>query len=176
MKTERRAYRMTARAESAAATRDRIIDAAIEQFLAAWYDEVTLAGIARTAGVSQQTVVNHFGSKERLLEQAIDRWGPDRSRSGEGGDPVLRVLEDYERGGDAMVRLLALGGRVPAVAPFLARGRAGHRAWVERAFADRLPAEPGPARERAIDGHVAALDVYLWKLLRRDLGRSLEET
>ncbi|HEX6945197.1 MAG TPA: helix-turn-helix domain-containing protein, partial [Casimicrobiaceae bacterium] len=71
---------MKARAEAAAATRARILDVAIEQFLERWYDEVTLAGIARAAGVSQQTVVNHFGGKEALLEQAVERWGPERHR------------------------------------------------------------------------------------------------
>ena len=175
MKTERRPYRMTARAEAAAATRSRILDAAVEQFLTRWYDEVTLAGVARAAGVSQQTIVNHFGGKERLLEQAVEHFGPQRARRA-ADDPVAGVVDDYEEGGDATIRFLALEERVPAVAPFLVRGRAGHRAWVEEAFAGRLPAAPGPERERLVDAHVVATDVYTWKRLRRDLGLSREAT
>jgi AcrR family transcriptional regulator len=174
MKTERRPYRMKARAEATAATRERILDAALPQFLERWYDEVTLAAIAKAAGVSQQTIVNHFGSKEGLLDAAVERFEPERFRD-ECDDPVEGVVGDYEGGGDATIRFVALEERVPALRPFLATGRAGHRAWVERAFAGRLPAG-GPEREQAVAVHVAATDVSTWKLLRRDLGMSRAET
>ena len=174
MKTKR-PYKMTARAEATAATRDAILGAATEQFLDRWFDEVTLAGVAEQAGVSTQTVVNHFGSKEGLLEATVARIGPERARRSADGDPVERVVADYEHGGDATIRMLALEERVPALAAFLAAGRAGHRAWVQEAFADRLPAG-GPEREQAIAVHVAATDIYVWKLLRRDMGMSREDT
>ena len=148
MKTKR-PYKMPARAAATAATRDAILDAATEQFLDRWFDEVTLAGVAEQAGVSTQTVVNHFGSKEGLLEATVARIGPERARRSADG--------------------------VPALAAFLAAGRAGHRAWVQEAFADRLPAG-GPEREQAIAVHVAATDIYVWKLLRRDMGLSRRQT
>ncbi|HMJ34744.1 MAG TPA: helix-turn-helix domain-containing protein [Baekduia sp.] len=176
MKTERRPYRQTARAQAVAATGERILDVATEQFLQRFYDEVTLAGVAKEAGVSQQTVINRFGSKEGLLEAAADRLGPERFRRELAGDPVGGVVGDYEAGGDATIRLIALEERVPALAPFLARGRAGHRAWVQEAFADQLPAAHGPAREQAIATHVVATDIYTWKLLRRDMGLSRAKT
>src|SRR3954466_14696426 len=122
MKTERRPYRMTARAEATATTRRRIIEAALAQFLERWYDEVTLAGIARAAGVSQQTIVNHFGSKEGLLDAAVAHHEPERPREA-CDDPVGGVVLDYESGGDATIRFVALEERVPALGPFLARGR-----------------------------------------------------
>ena len=146
MKTARRPYRQTVRAAAAAATRERILDVATEQFLQRFYDEVTLAAIAKEAGVSQQTLINHFGSKERLLQDVADRLDPERFRRELADDPVEGVVADYEPAGDATIRLLALEERVPAVAPFLARGRAGHRAWVEQAFAAQLPPRAtGPA-------------------------------
>ena len=167
---------MTARAEATAATRDAILDAATDQFLDRWFDEVTLAGVAEQAGVSTQTVVNHFGSKEGLLEATVARIGPERARRSADGDPVARVVADYEHGGDATIRMLALEERVPGLAAFLAAGRAGHRAWVQEAFADRLPAG-GPRRaSRPIAVHVAATDIYVWKLLRRDMGLSRRQT
>jgi AcrR family transcriptional regulator len=175
MKTARRPYRMKARAEATAATRDGILDAAEEQLLTRWFDEITIAGIAEQAGVSAQTVLNHFGSKEAVIEAAVTRIGPERSRRGEHGDPVERVVGDYEKGGDAVIRMLALEERVPAVAGLLEAGRAGHRAWIEETFADRLP-PAGPEREQAVAAHVAATDIYVWKLLRRDMGMSRERT
>jgi AcrR family transcriptional regulator len=176
MKTERRPYRQTARAAAAAATRERILDVATGQFLQRFYDEVTLAGIAKDAGVSQQTLINHFGSKERLLQEVADRLDPERFRRELADDPVEGVVADYEPSGDATIRLLALEERVPAVAPFLARGRAGHRAWVEHAFAAQLPPEGDEAREQAVNLHVVATDITTWKLLRRDMGLSRAQT
>jgi AcrR family transcriptional regulator len=176
MKTERRPYRQTARAQAAAATRERILDVATEHFLQRYYDEVTLAKIAKEAGVSQQTVLNHFRSKEGLLEAAADRIDPERFRREQADDPVEGVVADYEPSGDATIRLLALEERVPALAPFLARGRAGHRAWVEHAFAGQLPPAGHPHRERAVALHVVATDIYTWKLLRRDMGLSQAAT
>jgi AcrR family transcriptional regulator len=177
MKTEgRRPYRQTARAAGAAATRERIMDVATDHFLQRFYDEVTLAGIAKEAGVSQQTVINHFKSKEGLLQDAADRLDPERFRRARADDPVAGVVGDYEPSGDATIRMIALEERVPAVRPFLARGRAGHRAWVEEAFAAQLPPVGDPGREQAVSLHVVATDIYTWKLLRRDMGLSREQT
>jgi AcrR family transcriptional regulator len=176
MKTTRRPYRQTARAAAAAATRERILDVATEHFLARYYDDVTLAAVAKEAGVTQQTVINHFGTKEGLLETATDRFDPQRFRRAATADPVAGVVADYEAGGDAICRMLALEERVPALAPFLARGRTGHRAWVQEAFAAQLPPAGGPGRERAVNLHVLATDVTTWKLLRRDMGLSQPQT
>jgi AcrR family transcriptional regulator len=176
MKTERRPYRQTARAAAAAATRERILDVATEHFLARYYDDVTLAAIAKQAGVTQQTVINHFTSKEGLLQDAADRLDPERFRRANAADPVANVVDDYEPAGDAVIRMLALEERVPALAPFLARGRAGHRAWVAEAFAGQLPDTAGPAYEQALNLHVLATDITTWKLLRRDMGLSRAQT
>jgi AcrR family transcriptional regulator len=176
MKTGRRPYHQTARAQAAAQTRTRILEVAAAEFLARWYDEVTLAAVARQAGVSQQTVINHFRSKEGLLEACIEHLDPEQSRRAHPDDPVAGVVYDYERGGDATIRMLALEERVPALRAFMERGRAGHRAWIQEAFADRLSADDGPARDQAIVMHLAATDVYVWKLLRRDMGLSREAT
>ena len=62
--------------------------------------------------------------------------------------------------------MLALEEKVPTLQPLLARGRAGHREWVETMF---------QAPELAPELIVAA-DVYAWKLLRRDQGLTREQT
>jgi AcrR family transcriptional regulator len=177
VKTERRRpYRQTARAATAAATRERILDVAVDHFLRRFYDDVTLAAVAEEVGVSQQTVINHFASKEGLLQSALGRVDPAGFRKADAADPVVNVVEDYERTGDAVIRMLALEERIPALAPFLASGRASHRAWVARAFATQLPGVEDPAHAQALSLHVVATDVYAWKLLRRDMGHSRART
>lgn len=174
---------MQARAAAAEETRARIVEAAIELFLAGWYDEVTLRDVAAQAGVALQTVVNHFGTKEQVFSAGVQtlhgRIEARRDAATPGDlDGALSVLvEHYEATGDGAIRALALEDRVPALQPVLARGRRFHRAWVERIFAATLAEVPaGPERRRALAAHIAALDVYVWKLLRRDLGLSRAAT
>ena len=50
-------------------------------------------------------------------------------------------------------------------------GRAHHRGWIEEAFAPWLTGLPREARQRRVDALVAATDLYLWKLVRRDMAR-----
>ena len=51
-------------------------------------------------------------------------------------------------------------------------GRAHHRCWIEAAFAPWLVGQPRETQQRRVDALVAATDVYLWRLVRRDMGRS----
>lgn len=173
---ERRSYRMGARAAAMEATRTRILEAAIGLWTRRWYDDVTLQQIADEAGVSVQTLVNHFDGKDGLADAAADLMASQAAvaRQAPAGDveAIVAVLfEEYERHGDANLLWIAQVDRVPAIARAAAHARGQHRAWLERVFADRLPAR-GPAREHALALHYAATDVYLWKLWRRDLGLS----
>jgi AcrR family transcriptional regulator len=163
---------MELRAAAAEATRERILEAAAEAFLEHWYDDITLAEVAKRAGVSGQTVLNHFGGKEQLAAAAHRRIGEQITSlryTPEAGDAAALVdalVEDYERTGDAVVRLLALEEKVPSLRPLLARGRESHRDWVREMF---LAPELVPEL-------VVATDVYTWKRLRRDQGLSRDET
>jgi AcrR family transcriptional regulator len=171
VKTERR-YSMELRAAAAEATRERILEAAAEAFLEHWYDDVTLTEVAKRAGVSGQTVINHFGGKEQLAAAAHRRIGEQITSlrytpaAGDAAALVDALVQDYERTGDAVVRLLALEEKVPSLRPLLARGRESHRDWVREMF---LAPELVPEL-------VVATDVYTWKLLRRDQGLSRDET
>jgi hypothetical protein len=89
---------------------------------------------------------------------------------------VENLLGDYEKTGDAVVRLLALEPRHPTLKTVLDFGRRSHREWTCRAFARALDTLEGQARERALDALVIITDVYTWKLLRRDMGRSVRAT
>jgi AcrR family transcriptional regulator len=171
MKT-RKTYSMQLRAATAEATRERILEAAADAFLERWYDDVTIASVAELAGVSGQTVLNHFGAKEQLAAAAYDHVGEQivaKRYSPEAGDlPALveALVEDYETTGDAVVRLLALEERAPSLQPLLRRGRESHREWVGTMF----------GAPELVPELVVATDVYTWKLLRRDQGLSRDET
>lgn len=181
MNTPRRTYTQSSRASTTERTRQRILASAREQFYAAAYDDVTLSTIATAAGVTQQTVLNHYGSKENLfgvLVELVDGEVTQRRATAPAGDVVgaLRVLlEEYEEIGDSLIRFLALEERLPVLETIVESGRATHRAWLERVFAAELPAG-GIARRRTVTALYAATDLYVWKLLRRDLGTSLVET
>jgi AcrR family transcriptional regulator len=171
MKTAR-PYTLRARAAAASATRARILDAATTAFLERWYDEVTVASVARAAGVSAQTVVNHFGTKEGLFAAAVEQAARElvarRERAEPGDVPglVSALVDDYEITGDATIRMLALEERMPVLRDLAADGRRSHREWVARMV------DPGERLTLA----VVATDVYTWKLLRRDRGLSRDAT
>ena len=180
MKAER-AYTMSNRADAVASTKERIATAALELLMERRYDDVTLADIASAAGVSHQTVLNHFESKEGVAFAAAELVveSTDSARSGaEVGDTagaVHLLVADYEQMGDANVRWAMDVGRLGSLAPFIEAARRSHRAWLETVFAPDMPAT-GKERRRLLNALHAATDVYTWKLLRRDLGLSRAET
>src|SRR5436190_130003 len=62
----------TSRREQARQTREKIVQAADEEFRAAGYQGATMAAIARRAGVAEQTVYFVFHTKAELLNNVID--------------------------------------------------------------------------------------------------------
>ncbi len=177
---EKRDYRQGARAEAAEATGRRIVSALIEAMRDQWLEDITLDQVARAAGVTVQTVIRRFGGKEGLLLAVRDQMGGEvmARREAPVGDlerAVANVCADYEASGDMIVRTLAQEQRFPVLKPLLDHGRAGHRQWLSEVAAPWLDRLAGPAREASLDALVAALDSYVWKLLRRDLGRSAED-
>ncbi|KES03700.1 TetR family transcriptional regulator [Streptomyces toyocaensis] len=53
-------------------TRDRILDAAREEFSSRGYEKTTVRGIARSAGVDSALVHHYFGTKEQVFEAAVE--------------------------------------------------------------------------------------------------------
>ena len=179
--TDKRPYTMRARADGVAATRERIVRAMLGLALEQAYEDITLAAIAAAAGVSHQTVLNHFESKEGVAFAAAEllrnQTGAARAkaRPGDVKGAVSVLVGEYERIGDANVRWALTAERMGRLAPLLEEARAGHQEWLRRVFADRLPDAPAE-RRHAVNALHAATDVYIWKLLRRDLHLSRAET
>ncbi|HYO39288.1 MAG TPA: TetR/AcrR family transcriptional regulator [Nocardioidaceae bacterium] len=176
-----RSYDMTARSESSASTRDRIVRAGAELLMHRSYEDVTLATIAHTAGVSHQTVLNHFGSKEGVAGAVADVLRSEmdglrgRAVPGDVRGAVRIVVEQYEQFGDSNVRWAMSAERLGSLASRIDEARAYHQDWLGWVFADDLPSGKAQ-RRRAVNALHAATDVYTWKLLRRDLGLSRRET
>jgi AcrR family transcriptional regulator len=173
----KRAYRGTVQAEVAALTRQRILDAALHCFESDWIEQVTLQQIAADAGVTVQTILRHFNSKTGLLFAVADGVRAatvserDEVPAGAITAAVDYLVRHYEAVGDRMIRLLAQEERYAPLHDLLEDARSIHRAWTARVFAPYLPTED--SRERLIPQLVATCDVYVWKLLRRDMGLSV---
>ena len=178
----RRPYRMIARAESAAATGERILDAAVQVFWELPGDQLSLEEVARRAGVTVQTVIRRFGGRDGLLAAAGEREAERVSRQREQatvGDVAgaVRVLVDhYEELGERVLKMLSEEERVPGLRDIADRGRALHRQWCARVFAPALARRSSVERDRRLAQLVAVCDVYTWKLLRLDCGLSRRQT
>lgn len=88
------------RTESAG-TRDRILDAAREEFSERGYEKTSVRGIAKSAGVDSALVHHYFGTKEQVFEAAVEvAFAPALK----GRDTVLDA--PVEEVGERMTRMI----------------------------------------------------------------------
>jgi AcrR family transcriptional regulator len=173
----KRRYHMAARALSAAATHQRILDAARELFLGApSFDHVSLEQIAERAGVAVKTVQRRFGSKRALLVECGPAERAQRKVTPGDVAAIAHVLATrHEASMDAVLRYLSLEARVPAVAQIVAGTRSGHWRWLEEVFEPHLPARRSRLQRQRIAELFAATEVYTWHSWRRRLGISRDQ-
>jgi AcrR family transcriptional regulator len=169
-----RPYVQVARAEARDRTREALLDAAEEAFFSGGWEQVSLEGIAADAGVTKQTLLRHFGSKDGLFEQACAR-AFERVREQRMSAPaddvegaVDNLLDHYEAVGERALMLAAMDAD-PRIAEVGQRGREFHYEWVEHAFGSWLGAARGRARSRTRAALIALCDVHTWWLLTHDL-------
>lgn len=74
MSEVKRRYRQTARAEATAATRRRIVEAAIELHGTVGPASTSLSAVAREAGVSRPTLYAHFPDEAALFQACTMHW------------------------------------------------------------------------------------------------------
>jgi AcrR family transcriptional regulator len=178
----KRPYRMRARADAVAATRTQILDAAERAVDELPVEDVTLALIAARAGVSVQTLLRHFGSRDELfvatVQQMATKMGGDRDVEPTDGTAaiVATLFDHYERYGDRILWMLAQEDRHPQVKLLTDFGRFYHAEWCRQAFEPALRELSGERLERRLSQIVAATDLYVWKILRRDRLLSVAET
>jgi len=175
-----RTYRQTARAQATADTHRRCVSAFLGFLQDRWLDEITLNDVAEAAGVTVQTVIRRFSGKEGLLKAAIevlDREIDQRRHAPEGSPRQIieGLVRDYEEIGDMVVRCLAQEERNPVLRILLDHGRREHLTWIEDGFKPWLKHLPPELYELKIAQLLVITDVYTWKLLRRDRGKTVEE-
>ncbi len=176
MKRKRR-YDMTARAAKAEATKARIRAAAVELYCNTPLEDFTLEAVAGRAETTVQTVLRIFGSKDELVYAALEEMAAGGvflkpAAPGDVEAAVSAFFDIYESVGDLVMQRLNEERRRPALKPTLDQGRENHRDGVRTAFAPQLERLRGAARAQLLATLVVVTDVYVWKLLRRDMALS----
>jgi AcrR family transcriptional regulator len=136
---KRRPYRSERRREQAAQTRERVLDAADALFRERGWERTSIAAIAESAGVSQETVYARFGSKRALVGELMQRAvrgrdprpvpqqaGPRALFEAVDADELLRlfaadILQRIERAGPLMAVVAAAARSEPELAELYAR-------------------------------------------------------
>jgi AcrR family transcriptional regulator len=162
---------LSKRREQAAATRERILRAAIEVFAEEGYVGARMADIAARAGVAVQTLYFVFHTKPEMLQQCFDHavLGPDRLIPPE--QPVMRdiprarsgraALRAFVAGNTAILERVATTDEVaraamhePEAAAVVEASqklrRQGYRETLE-IIAERFPLRPGLELDEATD-------------------------
>ncbi|MDX8151485.1 TetR/AcrR family transcriptional regulator [Patulibacter brassicae] len=98
-------------------TRDRILDAALEQFMAIGIRRASVGDIAKRAGVGRMTVYRRFPQRDELITAAVMREA--RRELEEIGRPLGAIEDPDER----LVELLVRTIRAVVAQPLLARLR-----------------------------------------------------
>jgi AcrR family transcriptional regulator len=180
---QRRAYRQTARAEQLEANTQLVLKTAVGLLRSApKLRDLTLDEIASASGVTVRTILRRFGTRDGLLEAAFlalrDEIESHRPpvKPGDIDGALETMFGHYELDGDLNVRALEQEHEYRLVHEALEHGRAYHRQWLENIFGPHLEHLKPEARNQRILELYAATDVYLWKLLRRDLGQSAAAT
>lgn len=172
---DRRQYKQVAREQAQQRTRDALLEVAIDEFFSDRWSETSLAALAARAGVTKQTLLRHFGSKEGLLIQALvrgaaqvldERWN---APVGEIDGAIENLLDHYELWG-RRARKIGAWQDAPSVLGKLSQaGRQVHYQWIEFAFAPQLEGLDEAAFARLRAELVVVCDVQTWWVLSHDL-------
>jgi AcrR family transcriptional regulator len=163
-------------------TRQLIAETARRLFTERGFDRVTVAEIARTADVSEQTVFNHFPTKEDLVYWRLGAFEEDllaAIREREASEPVLAafrrfVLAQHGLLGrddpEARERLAALTRMVTASPALLAREQqifAGYTASLAALLADEQGTDPDDIRPWVVANAMMGVHRALVDYVRR---------
>ena len=168
-----RTYRQKARAAGVARARARELEATAALVLQDGPGAATLASAARAAGTTVPTLLRHFGSKDRLLAEALDlavvrvRQDRGRVRPGDARAAAATLAQEYEAHA-GLLRAAALAGLTgEATGPqHLEAARRLHRDWVARTFSRTLsPLIPAVHRVRLAQLTALSSDTA-WRALR----------
>jgi AcrR family transcriptional regulator len=170
-----RPYNQVARAAAQQRTRNALLDAAEQEFFADVWQHASLEAIATAAGVTKQTLLRHFGSKDGLLEETMRR-GLSEIRDQRWSAPaddvegaLENLLDHYEQWGERALRVGAIEGGPPGLSELASTSRQVHYDWIEYVFGSWLSPLRGDARLYRRAALIAVCDVHVWRLLSHDL-------
>jgi AcrR family transcriptional regulator len=174
---DRRPYRKVAREQAQERTRHALLDAASDAFFGDHWGKASLETLSAKAGVTKQTLLRNFGSKEGLLMQAVMR-GAKQVRDQRWSTPtddvsgaVENLLDHYQTWGERSIRIGAWQTNRPQALAILSRAaRQIHHEWVDYAFARWLEPLEGEARANRRAALIAICDVQTWWIMSHDLG------
>jgi AcrR family transcriptional regulator len=176
-----REYKQVERAKAQERTREALIDAATDEFFEGNWLKSTLDSLANKAGVTRQTLLRHFGSKDGLLMQSLMR-GAAQVRDQRWKTPttdiagaVENVLDHYEEWGERSVRIGAWQRGPTVLALFSNATRQIHYDWVEYAFSQWLERFDDETRAQRQAMLIVLCDVQTWWILSNDLGLPRKE-
>jgi AcrR family transcriptional regulator len=178
---EPRPYKQVARAKAQERTRDALLDAAMDEFIGDRWQKTSLEALSARAGVTKQTLLRHFGSKDGLLMQSLIRGASqvfDQRWSVPAGDidgAVENLLDHYEDWGERSLRIGAWQSGPAMLAKLSQMARQIHYEWVEYVFEPWLEGLEETARARRRATLIALCDVHTWHLLAHDLGLARAE-
>jgi len=180
---KKREYHQEARAEAARANERAVLEAAVGRLKTAKrMADVTLEDIASDAGVTVRTILRQYGSKDGIMEAAFLEVGRrveaarPTSEPGDVEGALSSLLTQYEAEGDLNARVVAEEHEIPILHRLLEFARKSHRKWLTHVFGPLLQHLPEAQRQQRITALYAATEVQLWKVLRRDLHQSPQQT
>jgi len=152
------------------------MDAAEEDFYEGRWQKTSLEAISARAGVTKQTLLRQFGSKDGLLLQTLMRGAAqvlEQRWSAPVGDisgAVENLVDHYEKWGERALRIGDWQSGPPLLAKMSTAARQVHYDWVEHTFAPWLEVLDEQARRRRRAALIAVCDVQAWRVLSHDLG------
>lgn len=182
MNSKKQSYDNSKRLIEAENTRHEIINAFGKLWTRYSINEITLDMVSNEAGVTTRTIMRKFGSKEGLLSETLPALTADieslRTVTKPGDiDEILQVLlSNYETMGEAAIRTINLEPELEIAREIGREGRELHRRWCIEVFSPYLPKQNTPEFEIQLASFIAATEIYLWKLIRKDLKLSKEKT
>jgi AcrR family transcriptional regulator len=174
MHAVRSTYTQVARADSEARTRESLLDAAEEAFFESDWNRSSLVSIAERAGVTKQTLLRHFDSKDGLLRatyaRAFSRVEQQRLEAPQDdiAGAVSNLLDHYYELGDRSRKIGAIDESVLGL-EVGAKARQFHYDWIDHAFGAWLTQLAPSRREIVRRGLIVVCDVQSWSILARDL-------
>jgi AcrR family transcriptional regulator len=179
----KRKYEKRRRAESEAATRLRITEAAVDLHGSIGPSKTTMSAVAERAGVQRATLYRHFPDEPSLFAACSSHWTmqnppPDPGPWADIEDPEERLRVGlgelyafYERTEQMTSNVLRDAPLLPSLRDAM-QPRFAYMDWVRDVL---LKGRPGARRKkvRAAVGHAMAFDT--WRSLERDQGLSCRE-